>query len=107
MADYLRQIRAEDPKTVHNAYYNGITLDGAPQFENANLPMAAIAGRQEPPIFFDSVRKLSELNENCRCEIWDAAAHNIPFKFPGKFSDLIQELLVCPAPQITEEDTAE
>ena len=37
----------------------------------------------------DGVIKLSEINANCRYEIWNKAGHNIPPVFGKRFNELI------------------
>ena len=62
------------------------TING---FENAYFPMIALAGSKEQTEVHDSVKGLAAMNKNCRYEIWDKAAHNIPPVFSKRFNELI------------------
>ena len=53
------------------------------------IPIIALVGGKEPKEVMDSVKRMAEINPNCRCEIWDKAAHNIPPMFAKRFNQLI------------------
>lgn len=76
-------------ETIHNIVYNGITLESVPAFADVSIPVIALAGGKEQKAVKASVKKMSEINSNCRCEIWDKAAHNIPPLFAREFNRLI------------------
>lgn len=48
-----------------------------------------LAGSKEQTEVHDSVKGLAAMNKNCRYEIWDKAAHNIPPVFSKQFNELI------------------
>jgi len=74
---------------------NGITIESVPQFQKVTIPVIALAGEKEQEEIRDGVKKLSEVNPNCRCEIWEKAGHNIPPMFAKRFNALIRS--VCEA----------
>lgn len=82
--EFILQMQNVKEETVHNIVYNGITIKSVPEFENVTIPVIALAGEREQKEVHDSVRKMSEINANCRCEIWDKAGHNIPPLFAKK-----------------------
>lgn len=87
--EFVEQMQNVKPETVQNVVYNGITLDSVPTFANVSIPVVALAGEKEQDEIHDSIKKMAEINANCRHEIWDKAAHNIPPVFAKKFNELI------------------
>ena len=87
--EFVAQMQRVNIATIRNSVDNGITLDTINGFENADFPMLALAGRKEQAEVKDSIKGLSELNGNCKYEIWDKAAHNIPPVFSKRFNELI------------------
>lgn len=87
--EFTEQMQQLNPETVERSVDNGITLDSLGAFANVDVPVVAIAGAKEPQQVADSIRKLAEMNPNCRCEIWEKAAHNIPPVFAKRFNELI------------------
>ena len=75
--------------TFLRAWYNCITFESEPDFAKVPIPIIALAGGKEPKEVMDSVKRMAEINPNCRCEIWDKAAHNIPPMFAKRFNQLI------------------
>lgn len=75
--------------TIRNSVDNKITFDSVPSFSEVSIPIIALAGEKEQPGIHESVKKMSELNPNCKYEIWKNAAHNIPPLFAKKFNELI------------------
>ena len=69
--------------------YNGITIDSVPQFADVSIPVVALAGKKEQAEILNSIKKMAEINMNCRFEIWDKAGHNIPPLFAKRFNELI------------------
>lgn len=53
-----------------------------------------MAGGKEQKDILDSVREMTEINPNCRYEIWDKAAHNIPPMFAKRFNKLISDMVL-------------
>ena len=51
--------------------------------------MYALAGEKEQIEVTESVKAMAEKNPNCRYEIWEKAAHNIPPLFYKRFNELI------------------
>jgi len=89
---FVRQMQNVKEETAYNMVYNGITIESVPSFKNVTIPVVALAGEKEQKEVRDSVRKISEINSNCRYEIWEKAAHNIPPLFAGKFNELIRSI---------------
>lgn len=86
---FVLQMQNVKEETVHNIVYNGITIESVPEFANVTIPVVALAGEKEQKEVHDSIRKMSELNANCKYEIWDKAGHNIPPLFAKRFNELI------------------
>lgn len=91
--EFILQMQNVKEETVHNIVYNGITIESVPQFADISIPVVALAGGKEQKEVQDGIRKMSEINENCRCEIWDKAAHNIPPLFAKRFNEMICSML--------------
>ncbi len=91
--EFVAQMQNVKEETVHNIVYNGITLKSVPMFENISIPVMALAGEKEQKEVQDSVRKMAEINKNCKCEIWSKAGHNIPPLFAKKLNALICSML--------------
>lgn len=87
--EFVSQMQNVKNETIHNVVYNGITIDSVPRFAEIKIPVIALAGKKEQSEIRNSIRKMSEINENCRFEIWDKAGHNIPPLFAKRFNDLI------------------
>ena len=89
--EFVRQMQQVKIETVRTSVDNGITFDSVPGFENVDFPVIALAGGKEQQSVLDSVRRMAETNNNCRYEIWEKAAHNIPPVFSTRFNKLITE----------------
>lgn len=87
--EFVLQMQNVKEETVRNIVYNGITIESVPKFAGVTIPVIALAGKKEQKAVHDSIRKLSEINANCRFEIWDRAGHNIPPVFAKRFNELI------------------
>ena len=87
--EFVAQMQNVRIETVRSSVDNGITLETINGFENAYFPMIALAGSKEQTEVHDSVKGLAAMNKNCRYEIWDKAAHNIPPVFSKRFNELI------------------
>lgn len=79
-------------QTIINSVDNGIEIDKMSEFFNVKIPMLAICGSKEYPEVAQSVKKMAE-NPNCRYEIWEKAAHNIPTSFSEKLNAEIAEFI--------------
>ena len=90
--EFVLQMQNVKEETIHNIVYNGITIDSVPKFEDVSIPVIALAGEKEQAEILNSIKKMAEINENCRFEIWDKASHNIPPVFSKKFNELICSL---------------
>ncbi len=90
-AEFVGQMQNVKPETIRRSVYNGITLESEPGFAGMSVPVVALAGGREQKAVIDSVKRMAELNPNCRYQIWDRAAHNIPPVFAGDFNRLITE----------------
>lgn len=89
--EFVRQMQQVKIETVRTSVDNGITFDSVPGFENVDFPVIALAGGKEQQSVLDSVKRMAETNNNCRYEIWEKAAHNIPPVFSKRFNKLITE----------------
>lgn len=84
----MQEVKIE---TIRNSVNNGITFDSIPGFKNVDFPVIALAGAKEQQSVLNSIKRLAETNNNCRYEIWEKAAHNIPPMFSKRFNKLITE----------------
>lgn len=91
--EFVAHMQAEQEQTVRNCVLNGITLDTVSGFKNADFPILAIAGEKEQIEVRQSVKELAKLNLNCKYEIWEKAAHNIPPVFYKKFNECIENFM--------------
>lgn len=89
--EFVRQMQQVKIETITNSVDNGITFDSVPGFENVDFSVIALAGGKEQQSVLDSVKRMAETNNNCRYEIWEKAAHNIPPVFSTRFNKLITE----------------
>ena len=90
--EFVLQMQNVKEETIHRIVYNGITIDSVPKFADVSIPVIALAGEKEQDEIINSIKKMAEINENCRFEIWDKAGHNIPPLFAKKFNKLIYSL---------------
>lgn len=86
---FVHQMQNVKIDTIRNSVNNGITFESEPNFAKVPIPIIALAGGKESKEVMDSVKRMAEINPNCRCEIWDKAAHNIPPMFAKRFNQLI------------------
>ena len=91
--EFVEQMQKVKIETIRKAVDNGITFDNAPGFANIDFPIIALAGGKEQQDVQDSVKRMAERNTNCRYEIWEKAAHNIPPLFSKQFNKLILEIV--------------
>ena len=89
--EFVRQMQEVKVETIRNSVNNGITFDGVRGFENVDFPVIALAGAKEQQSVLNSVKEMAGKNNNCRYEIWEKAAHNIPPMFSKRFNKLITE----------------
>lgn len=89
---FVEQMQKVRIETVRNSVDNGITFDSEPGFAGVDFPVVALAGARESKDVLDSVKRMGEINGNCRCEIWERAAHNIPPVFAKRFNRLISDM---------------
>lgn len=87
--EFVLQMQNVSEETMHNVVYNGISLESVPQFADVKIPVVALAGGKEQEEVHNSIKQMAEMNRNCRYEIWEKAAHNIPPLFAKKFNELI------------------
>ena len=87
--EFVEQMQKVSIETVRNSVDNGITLESVKGFENVKIPVYALAGEKEQIEVTESVKAMAEKNPNCRYEIWEKAAHNIPPLFYKRFNELI------------------
>jgi pimeloyl-ACP methyl ester carboxylesterase len=93
--EFVGHMQHVSPETIRNSVDNGISLDTVSGFEKIPFPVVALSGALEENVVKDSVKALAARNPNCRYEIWDKAAHNIPPLFHKQFNKLICELIDC------------
>lgn len=89
---FVSQMQNVKAETIRNVVYNGITIERVPSFANVSVPVIALAGAKEQREVTDSVRKMARINPNCKYEIWEKAAHNIPPVFYKRFNELIRSM---------------
>lgn len=85
--EFVEQMQLVSPETIRNSVDNGIAL--TEQFSAVSIPIIALAGEKEQHGVLDTVKQMSALNPNCRYEIWEKAAHNIPPVFAKRLNELI------------------
>lgn len=90
--EFVEQMQKVTIETMRNAVDNGITLESVRGFESVQIPVYALAGEKEQAEVTGSVRAMSEKNPNCKYEIWEKAAHNIPPLFAERLNGLIEKL---------------
>lgn len=90
--EFVEQMQNVKIETIRSCVDNGITLDTV-DFGGVSVPVVALAGGKEQKEVHDSVKRMAELNPNCRFEIWEKAAHNIPPLFAEKFNDIICSMM--------------
>lgn len=88
--EYMQKVQLE---TIRNSVDNGITLETTPEFGKNSVPILAIAGAKEQDVMKQSVIGLAANNPNCKYEIWEKAAHNIPTVFAKRFNEKIVEFV--------------
>ena len=88
---FVMQMQEVKIETIRNSVDNGITFDSIRGFENIDFPVIALAGAKEQQSVLNSVKEMAKINNNCRYEIWEKAAHNIPPMFSKRFNKLIME----------------
>ena len=89
--EFVNQMQAVKIETIRNSVDNGITFESEPSFADVNVPVIALAGSKEQNDVVESVKMMAGINKNCRYEIWDKAAHNIPPMFAKRFNQLISK----------------
>lgn len=72
---------------------NGLQLDDYPSYDSVDMPLLALCGIKETLDIRKSVRDLARRNPNCEYDMWDGAAHNIPFKFASRFNKTVEEFM--------------
>ncbi len=90
--EFVGHMQKVKEETIRNVVYSGITLEGTPEFADIKVPIVAIAGSKEALEVRESVKQMAQANPNCKYEIWDRAAHNIPPVFYRKFNALIENI---------------
>lgn len=89
-ADQMQKVQFD---TVRNFVNNGIELATAPAFAHIPLPMLALAGELESADVRQTAIELAAMNPNCRHEIWEHAAHNIPPAFSDRLNRTIVKFI--------------
>ena len=89
--EFVNEMQNVTIETVQNSVNNGIVLSDA--FQKVDLPVVALCGGKEPEGIKESVKRMSDINPNCRYEIWDKAAHNIPPMFACRLNALLEEII--------------
>lgn len=92
-AELVNSMRLISKQTVINSVDNEISLENCQNFKKASVPVLALAGVKEPDDIIDSVKQMSELNDNCTYELWKNAKHNIPTAFSKQFIGKLRDFL--------------
>lgn len=87
--EFVAQMQNVKEETIRNVVYNGITIESTSSFAKVSVPVVALAGAKEQKEITDSVKEMARINPNCKYEIWEKAAHNIPPVFYKRFNELI------------------
>ncbi len=90
--EFVKQTQNISVETMRKTVDNGITFETVPNFKNISIPMVAVAGAKEPPIVAECAKKMTEINPNCRYEIWEKTAHNAPLH-QKRFNKLIEDII--------------
>ncbi len=91
--EFSQSIRLVSEETVRNCIDNKISLDTEPHFAEISVPILALAGDREPEEIIGSVKRMAELNGNCRFELIKNARHNIPMAFARQFNQRMIDFL--------------
>lgn len=79
--------------TILNSIDNGIKFEDFPDYRDIDVPMLALCGIKETLEIRKSVRTLSMQNPHCAYDMWDGAAHNIPFKAASRLNKIVEEFM--------------
>ena len=79
--------------TILNSIDNGIQFADYTNYNSIDLPMLALCGIKETLDIRKSVRTLSMQNPRCSYDMWDGAAHNIPFKSATRLNKAVEEFI--------------
>lgn len=91
--EFSEQMKKVQLETIRNSVNNGIELTTLPKFKEISIPILAIAGEKEQDVMKQSVKQMAASNPNCKCEIWNKAAHNVPSLFAKRFNERIVEFV--------------
>ncbi len=78
-------------KTILVSIDNGIELAYYSQYRALEMPLMSIYGVIVSTDTRKSVRALAQQNPRCTYDMWDGAAHNIPFKYAARLNKTIAE----------------
>ncbi len=70
-----------------------IEMKDYPDFCKIDVPIVAVAGAKEDFDMIQSVKQLAEKGKDCKGEIWEGAAHNIPSLFRAKLNERLTKFL--------------
>ena len=87
-AEFCRNVTMD---TILASIDNGITLEDYPEYGLIDKPMLALCGIKEITDVRKSVHALAKENPRCVYDMWDGAAHNIPFRFAARLSKAAEE----------------
>ncbi len=79
--------------TILNSIDNGIKFEDFPSYNSVEIPMLALCGIKEGLEIRKTVRTLSMQNPRCAYDMWDGAAHNIPFKSASRLNKVVDEFV--------------
>ena len=80
-------------KSILNAIDNGILLSDYSEYAEIEKPITAICGMKESTAIRKSVHALAHQNPRCVYDMWDGAAHNIPYKFAPRLNKTIESFV--------------
>ncbi|MBP1560193.1 MAG: alpha/beta hydrolase [Oscillospiraceae bacterium] len=92
-SEYEEYSKNVSMNTILASIDNGIELKNYPDFVHVVKPMTAICGIKEITDIRKSVRTLSMQNPKCTYDMWDGAAHNIPFKYASRLNKTIEDFV--------------
>lgn len=91
--EFIKQMQNVKEETIRNSVINGIDFNSLSEFKNLSIPMIALAGDKEENAIKNSVVKLNQMNNKCKCLTFENAGHNIPTVFYKDLNNLIIDFI--------------
>ncbi|MBQ7714777.1 MAG: alpha/beta hydrolase [Clostridia bacterium] len=89
--EFSGSMRLVSEETVRKCVDNKISFETVPGFRKIKVPVLALAGSREAPDIIESVKRMSEINDYCRCELFENAKHNIPTAYAKRFNQKLTD----------------